>query len=420
MSRARPKLAFISPVFLFPADTGGRIRTTNVLRGLKGGAFEVTLVAPADAAQQVRWATQITTLCDRFMPWEPAPPRPRWRRAIDLLGNLPVNVAADRTRQALDAVRVALADGGFDVAVFDFAHAAVLRPKHIDAATVCFTHNVEAEIFERHATQARNVAMRSVWRSQARKMQRFEATMLPQFTAVVAVSERDASAFRQRCGIAAPSVIPTGVDLDYFASQPKASDPAAPTLVFTGSMDWAANIDGITYFLQAIWPLVIARVPQARFTVVGRNPPPALVERGRAAGGVSFTGLVDDVRPFVRSADVFVIPLRVGGGTRIKAYEAIAMGRPVVSTAVGIEGLSLQSDEHFLQRDDAAGFADAVVELLRDPVRAAEMAQRARRFVEARFGHEAVAAVFERACLQALDIHRMRVVSAPQVAPVMS
>ena len=394
-------------MFLFPADTGGRIRTSNILRGLKGGAFEVTLLCPADAPQQQRWAPQLAQLCDRLIAWEPAATRPQWRRALDLFDPLPVNVVADRTRAGRTTVHRALASERFDVVVFDFVHAAVLRPLRVDAATVCFTHNVEAEIFERHATQTSRMSiMRSVWASQSRKMTRFESEVLPSFTRVIAVSERDAAVFRDRYAVQAPAVIPTGVDLEYFGWQAPAQPNGAPTVVFTGSMDWAANIDGVGYFIDEIWPRVRAAVANARFVVVGRNPPAALVERSRTVAGVTFTGLVDDVRPYVRDAHAFVIPLRVGGGTRIKAFEAMAMGCPVVSTSIGMEGLGVRPDEHFLLRDDATGFVEAVVALLNDVERRQGLSSRARTCVEAGFGHRAVAQVFENACVHALEQSR--------------
>lgn len=403
MSAGRPRLAFVSPVFLFPNDAGGKIRTTNILRGLKDGAFEVTLIGPATAAERRDWELHIEGVCDRFIAWEPAPLRSRWMRAPDLLRDLPVNVVADRTESALDAVRTALAANSFDVVVFDFVHSAVLRPADVRAATVCFTHNVEAEIFARHATQAKGALMRRIWTSQHAKMRRFERDALRGFSKVIAVSDRDAQHFRTNYKLASTTVIPTGVDLDFFSwcEPPALSSSVAPTVVFTGSMDWAANVDGVEFFLDQVWPLVTAEVSDARFVVVGRNPPPRLAEQARSMSGVRFTGFVDDVRPYVHASHAFVIPLRVGGGTRIKAFEAMAMGCPVVSTCIGIEGLDVVADEHFLQRDDAAELAAAIVTLLRDESLRRVLSERARRCVEQRFGHRVAAEVFEQACLQA-------------------
>jgi polysaccharide biosynthesis protein PslH len=405
VSARRPRLAFVSPVFLFPNDAGGKIRTTNILRGLKGGAFELTLISPATELERAHWGEKIDGVCDRFIAWEPSPIRPRWMRAFDLLRELPVNVVVDRTEAALNAVRDALSAEGFDVVVFDFVHSAVLRPASVRAATVCFTHNVEAEIFARHAKQAKSSLMRRVWASQLAKMQRFERNALRSFTEVIAVSERDAQHFQSSYGLLSTSVIPTGVDLDFFSwSEPPAlPEGAPPAVVFTGSMDWGANIDGVEFFLADIWPLVLAEVADARLVIVGKNPPAHLVAQARSMPGVHFTGFVDDVRPHVRAALAFVIPLRVGGGTRIKAFEAMAMGCPVVSTSIGIEGLDVVAGEHFLQHDTAPEFAAGVVTLLREASLRQELSRRARQYVEQRFGHRVAAGVFEQACLRAMQ-----------------
>jgi polysaccharide biosynthesis protein PslH len=404
VNAARPRLLFISPNFLFPNNTGGRIRTTNVLRGLKGGRFDITLIGPADAEQQQQWVDAIATVCDHFMPWSPALSLPRWMRAIDLCKSIPVNVAADRTDAAMTAVHEVLAHQPFDVVVFDFVHAAVLRPAHVAAPTVCFTHNVEAEIFGRHASQATNALMRGIWSAQHRKMLHFEREQLRRFTTVVAVSERDAQYFRSHYDLNSIETIPTGVDLDYFAWQepPPVDANHPPQVVFTGSMDWAANVDGMSHFLQQVWPLVVARQRDARLTIVGRDPPASLLQQAKALPGVTCTGFVPDVRPYVRAAHAAVIPLRVGGGTRIKAFEAMAMGCPVVSTSIGIEGLDVVADEHYLLRDSAEVQAEALLDLLGDGEHRAALSRRARACVEQRFGHRVAARAFEQICLNAM------------------
>jgi glycosyltransferase involved in cell wall biosynthesis len=403
VSARRPRLAFVSPVFLFPNDAGGKIRSTNILRGLQGGHFDVTLVSPARAEQTQRWRAELEGVCSEFIGWQPSPARPRWARAADLLRELPVNVAADRTAPGLAAVERLCAREDIDLVVFDFVHSAVLLPLALKRPSVCFTHNVEAEIFSRHAQQAPDRLRRWLWSSQYRKMTAFESQALRRFDRVIAVSERDARFFRERYGLRAADAIPTGVDLEFFAWQSPPAGDQPPTVVFTGSMDWDANVDGVQFFLSQVWPKVLAQRPDAHFVVVGRNPPAALQALARQTRNVAFTGFVDDVRPYVHAAQVFVIPLLVGGGTRIKAFEAMAMGCPVVSTAVGIEGLDAVADEHFLERDAPAAMADAVLRLLLDRPLRDRLSQQARRLVEQRFGHREVARVFEMICRRTLD-----------------
>lgn len=407
VAQAKPRLAFISPVFLFPNDAGGKIRTTNILRGLKGGAFDITLVSVASEEQRQRWAPEIDGVCDQFIPWTPVAPKPKWRRAFDLLKTLPVNVIADKTPHGTAAAQEVAQSLGVDVVVFDFVHSAVLWPETLRCASVCFTHNVEAEIFARHAHKANNPFRRWMWSSQYKKMARFEREALGKFTTVIAVSERDAGFFKQTYAVADSQAIPTGVDLDFFSwAEPLTIDEATPaTVVFTGSMDWAANIDGVQFFLKDVWPLVLSDLPTARFVVVGRHPPAALVALALQTENVQFTGFVDDVRPYVHAAHVFVIPLLVGGGTRIKAFEAMAMGCPIVSTSLGTEGLGAQPEAHFLERDGAPAMAQAVLTLLRDSALRNQLSRHARQLVEQRFGHQVAADAFEKICLHAVRRH---------------
>lgn len=407
MNLHRPRLAFVSPVFLFPNDAGGKIRTTNILRGLKGGAFEVSLLSPATIEQTTRWENELAQVADHFVRWTPRRHRPRWTRAADLLRSTPFNVAADRSTHGLRAVRELLRER-IDLVVFDFVHSAVLRPADFDCPDVCFTHNVESEIFSRHAQQASSTVSRWLWASQWKKMDRFEGSSLRRFASVITVSERDAKFFRERYGIDAVFPIPTGVDLDFFsyAEPPDIGRSTPPTVVFTGSMDWIANIDGVRFFLDYVWGEVVRRVPNARLLVVGRNPPDSLVSQGRSAGNVEFTGFVDDVRPYVHRAHVFVIPLLVGGGTRIKAFEAMAMGCPIVSTSIGIEGLDIEEGRHFLRGDSPTELADGVVRLLQDADVRSRLAKQARAVVEQQFGHLAASQCFEKICLDTLARRR--------------
>jgi glycosyltransferase involved in cell wall biosynthesis len=283
-----------------------------------------------------------------------------------------------------------------DVVVFDFLHSVVLAPNSLSVPSVLFTHNVEAEIFERNLHYAQRPWNRALWRNQLLKMRRCEEQALHRFDRIIAVSKRDAVRFERDYGRADVDVIPTGVNVDFFSYEPASSDNR---VVFTGSMDWIANIDAISWFRDEIWQLVAERQPDATMTVVGRNPPDQLARTAPAGWG--FTGRVEDIRPHVRRAAVFVIPMRIGGGTRIKAYEAMAMGIPVVSTSVGIEGLEAQPGKHFLLADSARDFAEAVVTLLQQPELGQLLAKEAHQHVRSRCSNAAVARLFEEICKRA-------------------
>ncbi len=327
---ARPTLLFVSTQFLFPVNTGGRIRTTQILRGLKGGRFRIVLAMPATTERLRYFRSDISEVADEVVYW---PQRERGRlfhytRLRHVLHRLPIPIRTDLSNRALELVAKQLAAKPA-VVVFDFLHGAVLAPRQLDVPSVLFTHNVEAEIFKRHLSVAGNPFMRALWRSQFRKIEKFERHALSAFDRVVAVSERDKAQFEQNYGAKDVEVIPTGVDLDYF--KPETSGQSK-TVVFTGSMDWLANIDGLGYFMDEVWPLIVREEPNASMVVVGRSPPADLVRRAEQRGYAwTFTYFVRDIRPHVAGAAAFIIPLRVGGGTRLKVFEAMARGCPVVS-----------------------------------------------------------------------------------------
>lgn len=390
------RLVFVSTRFLFPVDSGGKIRTTQILRGMKGGNYEIVLLSPATPEERERHAADLETVCDRFESW-PAPRRGKafhYTRLRHLGSRLPIPVATDWNVSGADLIRRVLAEGA-DVVVFDFLHAAVLAPQNLDVPSVLFTHNVEAEIFSRHLSNAESPVMRLLWRNQHRKMLDFERESLCRFDVVVAVSVRDAEMFEKQCGLAGAYVIPTGVDLDFFRYQPSSRDNE---VVFCGSMDWLPNQDAIDYFLDEAWPAIVREIPDACLTVVGRAPPARLVDKGARVGRCRFTGFVDDVRDHVPGAAVSIIPIRIGGGTRLKAYEALAMGTPVVSTSIGVEGLPLEPGEHYVRADTPDELARATMQLMRSPEQRLRIAENARRFVEESFSHQVAARAFEGAC----------------------
>ena len=392
-------IVWLKTELLHPIDKGGRIRTYHMLRHLcrDNRVTYVTLddgTADADAHQRA------AEYCHDLVV---VPFRTQAKRSVafyrELLANvvspLPYAIAKYRVPAFTQAIRDAAR--GADVVVCDFLFPSVNVPDDLGVPVVLFQHNVEAQIWERHAEHARGAAARLYMREQWRRMQRFEARECARFSHVIAVSDADARLLQRDYALSDVSAIPTGVDTEYFTPADNATR-ADNELVFTGSMDWLPNEDAMTWFTSAVLPLVRARIPDATLSIVGRTPSATVRALGDKYLGVSVTGSVPDVRPYLECGTVFIIPLRIGGGTRLKVFEAMAMGIPVVSTRVGVEGLPLREDEEFLAADDAPAFADAVVRLLQDPKGAAQMAAAAAARVHSDFGWAEVARRFAEIC----------------------
>jgi glycosyltransferase involved in cell wall biosynthesis len=253
------------------------------------------------------------------------------------------------------------------VAVCDFLDAAVNFPGRLNIPSVLFQHNVESEIWRRHAETAVNPAKKMLYRMEFRKMLRYEQSRVRKFQHVIAVSDNDRSLMMKWVDADRITVVPTGVDLAQYAPGPEASKTdaqLAPLITFIGAMDWEPNVDGVEYFCSEIWPAIKAEVPEARFRIVGRNPV-RRVEKW-ASESIEVTGRVPSVIEHLRESAVVIVPLRIGGGTRLKIYEAMAAGKAVVSTTVGAEGLDVHHGRDIILADDARAFSQAVIMLLRD------------------------------------------------------
>jgi polysaccharide biosynthesis protein PslH len=403
------KILFLQNRVLFPADTGGKIRTLNVLRHLAQWQ-EVAYACPVGAADRLG-IEQMRALGLRVqtVPAGPVVTREQFgfysQIARNLCSRFPLSVDRTYDRRLRDLAAKLLADEPFDLVVCDFVQTARHAIGAGAAAKLLFQHNVEAQILQRHAQRSGGVLRRAYLRMQYRRMRRFEASAGAAFDTVIAVSEQDAETFRRDYGWSHVVPIDTAVDLTYFTPTDETDQPGR--VLFLGSMDWMPNQEGVRYFVEQVWPAIRREAPDAVFQIVGRRPPSS-IQKLEAVDGVHVIGTVPDVRPYLASAAVVVVPLLVGGGTRLKIFEAMAMAKAVVSTTIGAEGLPVAPSEHFLLADDAHRFAGAVLQLLRSPADRVRLGRDAHRFVSAHSGAEAVARQFERACLQAVSLGRTR------------
>ena len=382
------KILWLNAGLLLPLDKGGKLRTWHLMRHL-ASKHDITYVSFCDPDHDPADREGMRAVCSRIetIPRADTPKgtlRFKAEAAASVLSPLPYAIGKYRSAAIRKTVRDLLARDRFDLIVCDFLFPAVNLPRRLPCPAAIFTHNVESEIWRRHAETKRDWLSGTLFRSQARRMLRYESRTLARFDLILAVSEADRDTFRALYGssVSGPvHVVPTGVDTEYFKPMPQApTDPAH--LVFTGSMDWLPNEDGMLYFVRDILPLIRRSEPRATFSIIGRAPTPA-VRRLAQESGVEVTGRVDDVRPHIARGAVYVVPLRIGGGTRLKIFEAMAMGRAVVSTTIGAEGLPVRDGHDIVLVDDPQRFAGAVVRLIRDAAARRSIEDAARQTVEA-------------------------------------
>ncbi len=388
------KILWAGPNFLHPATKGGQIRTLGILRRLSP-RHEVHYVAFEDPAHPGAVASA-GEYCARAYPIRHAVSDKRSiqfaaEAASALFSRIPLAVSRFQSAALRHKVEELLGRERFDRMVVDFLAMAPSCPD--PGRSVLFQHNVETMIWRRRAAHARDPFQKIYFSLQARRMFEYERAACRAAGHIIAVSKADADLMRSMFGAGDVSEVPTGVDVEYFA-RPSPNPPIAD-LVFVGSMDWLPNVDGVAYFVREVLPIIRRRRPECRLAVVGRTPPESILKLGRTVPGVLVTGTVKDVRPYMWGASVSVVPLRIGGGTRLKIYEAMAAGLPVVSTTVGAEGLEVHPPEDIRIADDPREFAAHCLELLEDESRSERQAARAREMVAANCSWERIAKLFE-------------------------
>lgn len=388
---------------LWPPNTGGRLRSFHILSEL-ARRHPVTLVTthhpdedPAALRTQLPQCEAVVSIPYAAPKWN----SPRFPAMLlrSWFSSLPVDLWKCRVAALRHEVSQHLASGDFDLCIADFLVAVPNVPLQKVTPVVFFAHNVEHMIWKRLGANEKRPWFKFLLEIEWRKMRRYEARACREANLTIAVSEQDRELLAANSPGARVYAMPTGVDVGYFTADGTPEEPLQ--LVFTGSMDWHPNEDAMLYFMHKILPAVRRELPGVRLTVVGRNPGKRLLQAAKAAD-VAVTGTVDDVRPYMSAAPVYVVPLRIGGGTRLKIFEALSMCKAVVSTSVGAEGLPLIPGEHYVQADDAAAFAAAIVALLRDPGRRTALGLAGRSLTQMRYSWPQVTREFAAFCEAAL------------------
>jgi len=389
------KILWVKNDFLHPTDRGGQIRSLETLKRLHEN-HEIHYVAYEDPNQPegLRRAGEYSTRA--YAVNRPVPKRGSaaffGQLALNLFSDLPAAVGRFRTAAMREQIQTLLSEMKFDSIVCDFLAVSANIPDLSRA--VLFQHNVETVIWRRHAEHAADPLRKAYFGSQAARMFQVERAACRKAAHVIAVSEKDAEQMKEMFGVERLSAVPTGVDVEYF-QRPPGAWPEKHDLVFVGAMDWLPNVDGARFFMREVLPLIRQKRPECSVVLAGRSPDAEVMSLASGDPLITVTGTVPDIRPYLWESKVSIVPLRIGGGTRLKIYEAMAAGVPVVSTRVGAEGLSVEDGTNILLADAAGAFAESCLGLLDNAERARAQADSAQQMVAARFSWGRIAAAFE-------------------------
>lgn len=398
---ARPlRVVMVDEELPYPPTSGKRIRTLNLTLRL-AKRHQLTYICHRNAdSEEVRQAASFfadhgveTAVVDR-----PTPPKsgPRFylRLVANLVSPLPYSVATHTSKPLRQALADHAAQHPVDVWHCEWTpYAEALRGIAYHRRVV-MAHNVESLIWQRYFETETHPLRRWYIARQWRKFQRFERRALAEAEHTIAVSEADARRFREDFAIPNVDIVENGVDTDYF--QPQSIRRETNRILFLGSLDWRPNLDAVRQMLKCVFPAVRAAEPSARLCLVGRNPSPALRRQIADVPGVELHGSVPDVRPYLAHCGLLVVPLRIGGGSRLKILEALACGTPVVSTRIGAEGLCLEAGRDLTVVEGIDELPPALISAIRDPKTMRTQAENGRRYVVAHYDWDRLAEQMER------------------------
>lgn len=311
------------------------------------------------------------------------------RAASGLLSRLPLTVTIFTSDEVRQRLRALVAAHHFDLIHFDAISLAQYLPDIGDTPAVMTHTGPESFMIRRRIRNERNPLNKAVFYAEWLALERYERLMMPRVRDNIVMSTLDRGILAAVAPDARFSIVANGVDLDVFTPVPP--NPTSRRLIFAGRLDQYSNRDAITHFMQAAWPLVRAAHPDVHIDLIGSNPPAILHDIAAADPQVHVHGFVPDVRPYFRDAAIALCPIRDGGGTRIKVFDALAQAVPLVTTTIGAEGIDVVDGTHVLIADEPAPFAAAIGRLLDDPALRATLAANGRALVEQRYSWNALA-----------------------------
>lgn len=388
------KILWITPTLPDPPNSGGKIVSYETVKHLAQRGHKITLYALSGA----RCESSVTL--ERWIQICMAPPRTgleRVRHIIDILHDRPYVIAKYWQKRAWNDLHELLRRSSYDLIHLDHLHTAeygLRAHRETGLPTVLIAHNVETVLWERLHRLEPNPFKRAIFKWQATKMRRYESGVIAQINATIALSEVDAERLQELNPGAQIFSVPPGVDLNYF--HPLKNQEESNLIAFVGSMDWLPNLDGFRWFYTRSWPQIKRMNPTAKLLLVGGRPPRSLATQLR--DDITVVGRVEDIRGHMARAQVIIVPLRIGSGVRMKILHALAMGKAVVSTPLGVEGLAVMDDCHLRIAEEASEFALRVAELLENAKERQRLGEAGLELVKERYRWEQAAERIESIC----------------------
>ncbi|MBN2654305.1 MAG: glycosyltransferase [Nitrospirae bacterium] len=377
------KILILSARLPYPQNTGAKIRAFQIMKAL-AKKHQVTLLTFYGDASEEKHFSVFEEMGVKLVPLlRPDIDKPIGAAHVvrGIISGLPYTVVKYQDARMSGMLKNLLLE--HDAVHCEHMHMATYLDGVKNKLKILDGHNVEAQIAERLVPLEKNSLKKFLLFINHKAMYRFERNICLSFNLVLAVSEQDSDWYKNVYGACNVRVLENGVDLDYFHKAPDGISERIK-LVFVGMMGWMPNSDGSKYFVSEILPLIKNRYPDVVVDLVGKDPPESVLKL-KDVKGVNVTGMVDDVRPYVWDSQVYIVPLRFGGGTRLKILEAFAMNKPVVSTSLGCEGIMGKNENELLIADSPLEFADAVTRLLSDRELREKLAANAARLAASKY-----------------------------------
>jgi glycosyltransferase involved in cell wall biosynthesis len=388
----------IAPRVPFPPDDGGKIGIFNITKYLSLREHNITLVTFENSLDTKKDYSELQNYCKLFLV-----PK-NLNNSVSgivksLFSEVPYNIQKYISQEMLKTINQLLQAEEFDIVHVDGLHMAyygIEIKKFFDIPITLREHNIESIIMKRVSENTKNILIKSFTLLQYKKIYSYEKYVTNEFDKCVVITKEDENTLKKLNPKAPTVVIPAGVDLNFF--YPLSAKEVEFSIVFVGSFDWYPNVEGVTWFLKKIYPIIKQKTPLLKLYIVGKNPPESIISFN--SPNIIVTGYVKDVRDYVAKSQVFIVPLRIGGGMRIKIIEAMAMGKAVVSTSIGAEGIEAKNNEEIIIKDREEGLANAITDLLVDEEKRKRIGEKALELVKEKYMWEKVAENFEKEYLK--------------------